>query len=559
MLRLNAASLAALLLLPVSFPVAHAAPAASAAAQTLAARIDASIGGYYKAGEPGATIIVTRGGATVFRKAYGVADIGSKQALDAAMTLRLGSITKQFTAVAILMLAEEGKLALTDDITRFLPDYPTQGKTITIEHLLTHTSGIQSYTGKLAYVGTMDKDVTVNQMIDSFKNDPMLFAPGERFDYNNSGYFLLGAIIEKVSGKTYADFLAERIFTPLGMAHTAFEGKERSKGPRAAGHAKGETGFGPAPALSMTQPYAAGALVSNVDDLARWDQAISDGKLLKAASWNKAFTPYKLASGKLTGYGYGWEIGSLNGVAKVAHSGGINGYSTYAVRLPAKKVYVTVLSNTESGGIDPQMVATKAAALAIGKPFPDHKAVVVAPAVLEKYVGVYTIDDKNTRTVRVADGKLSMQRTGRERIELKPYKDNAFFFPDSLATLEFVRNAKGEVTALKMINDGGEPVIHPRTAGKPLERSAVTIAPATFDIYVGRYELAPGFVLEVKRDGEKMVAVGTGQPAIDILPLSDTVFFSNTVDAELHFEKNADGVVQLVLHQGGQKMPGKRL
>ncbi len=557
--RLHAVSLAVFLLLPASFSAVHAAATASTASNALAERIDASVRGYYKADEPGATIIVTRAGATVFRKAYGLADIASKQPMDAAMTLRLGSITKQFTAVAILMLAEDGKLALTDELTRFLPGYPTQGNNITIEHLLTHTSGIQSYTGKPAYAETMDKDVTVSQMIDSFKNDPMLFAPGERFDYNNSGYFLLGAIIEKVSGKSYAEFLAQRIFTPLGMDHTAFEGSERVKGVRAAGHSKGDAGFGAARPLSMTQPYAAGSLVSTVDDLARWDQAITAGKLLKAASWKKAFTPYKLASGASTGYGYGWELGKLQGAAKIAHGGGINGFSTYALRVPAHQVYVAVLSNTESGLTHPEMIATKVAALAIGKPFPDHKPVKVAAATLQQYVGVYTIDKDNTRTIRLEDGKLTMQRTGRERFPLTAYKQNGFYFPDSLATLEFVRNAKGEVSSLNMTNDGGDPVSHARTAAKPLERIAVKIAAATFDTYVGRYELAPGFALEVKRDGGKMLAQGTGQPAVEILPLSDTVFFSNTVDAEFHFEKNADGVVQLVLHQGGQKMPGKRL
>lgn len=557
--RLSAISLAVLLLLPASFTVVHAATATAAADKTLAAKIDASIGGYYKADEPGATVIVTRDGATVFRKAYGMADTANKQVMDAAMTLRLGSITKQFTAVAILMLADEGKLALTDDITRFLPDYPTQGKKITIEHLLTHTSGIQSYTGKPAYMETMAMDFTVNQMIDGFKNDPMLFAPGERFDYNNSGYFLLGAIIEKISGQSYAKFLEQRIFIPLGMTHTAYEGNERSKGLRAAGHSKGEAAYGPAMRLSMTQPYAAGSLVSSVDDLARWENAIAAGKLLKAASWKKAFTPYTLTNGKSTGYGYGWEIGSLNGASKIAHGGGINGFSTYALRVPEKKVFVAVLSNTESGGTQPQMVATKVAAIAIGKPFPEHKAVTVAPEVLQEYVGVYTIDDKNTRTIRLEDGKLTMQRTGRERLPLTAYKENAFFFQDSLATLEFVRDAKGDVTALAMTNDGGDPLIQARTAAKPVERTAVKIAAATFDSYLGRYQLAPGFLIEVKRDGDKMVAQGTGQPAFEIFPLSETTFFAKVVDAEFHFERAADGAMQLVLNQGGRKMPGKRI
>ena len=555
--RLSAVSLAVILLFPPSFTVVHAAPATAAADQALAAKIDATVSGYYKADEPGATVIVTHDGATVFRKAYGMADTGSKQAMDAAMTLRLGSITKQFTATAILMLAEEGKLALSDEITRFLPDYPTQGKKITIEHLLTHTSGIQSYTGKPGYIKTMAQDFTVDQMIDTFKNDPMEFAPGERFHYNNSGYFLLGAIIEKVSGQSYAKFVEQRIFIPLAMTNTAYEGHERIKGPRAAGYSKGDTSFVPARPLSMTQPYAAGSLVSSVDDLARWDAAIAEGKLLKAASWKKAFTPYTLTNGKSTGYGYGWEIGRLNGATKIAHGGGINGFATYALRLPEKKVFVAVLSNSESA--NPEMIATKVAAIAMRKPFPDYKAVTLAPEVLEKYVGVYTIDDKNTRTIRLEDGKLTMQRTGRERFPLTAYKENGFFFPGSLATLEFVRGANGEVTGLAMTNDGGDPVTHPRTSEKPLERTAVKIAAATFDSYLGSYELAPGFRIEVKRDGEKMIAQATGQPAVEIFPLSDTAFFAKMVDAEFHFEKAADGAVQLILNQGGRKMPGKRI
>ena len=432
MSKLSAVCVAVLVLLGA--PVAHAweAPAAVQAAQPLSARLDAAIAPYYKAGEPGATVIVVKDGKTVLRKAYGIADTAGMIPMSADMAMRLGSITKQFTAVAILMLAEEGKLALTDDITRFFPDYPTRGKTITVEHLLTHTSGIVSYTSRPEYPLTMARDVTVTQMIDSFKNEPLEFEPGTAYRYNNSGYFLLGAIIEKVSGQPYAKFLEQRIFVPLGMENTAYEGFERGKAPRAAGHAPEEKGFGRSAALSMTQPYAAGSLVSTVDDLARWDAAIAAGKLLKPASWQRAFTPYTLANGKSTGYGYGWEVRRLQGAQLVGHGGGINGFSTYALRLPEEKVFVAVLSNAEDGLANPAVVANRAAALAIGKPFPEFKEIALDAATLERYTGVYEVDKAVTRTFRRDGDTLVMQRSGRPSVRLKAFSRTGFFVPGGL-------------------------------------------------------------------------------------------------------------------------------
>lgn len=196
-------------------PLVHAAPDGG---QDVAARIDQVLAATYEADAPGATVIVVKDGKTILRKAYGLADVEHKQPLAPDTPMRLGSITKQFTSTAILMLVDEGKIKLDDDITVYLPDYPSQGKKVTIEHLLTHTSGIVSYTGKPDYMANMQKDLTVRQMVDSFKNDPLEFAPGSRYRYNNSGYFLLGAIIEKVSGQTYDKFVEQRIFVPPPMS-----------------------------------------------------------------------------------------------------------------------------------------------------------------------------------------------------------------------------------------------------------------------------------------------------------------------------------------------------
>lgn len=555
MLKLSPLCLAALLLLQLPQGAVHAAPVAASVDQALAVRIDAVVAPYYKPGAPGATLIVVKDGKTLLRKAYGMADVAGKVEMRPDATLRLGSITKQFTAVAIMMLADEGKLSVSDPITEFLPDYPTQGKVITVEHLLTHTSGIVSYTGKPDFRSQSLRDVTVPQMLDYFKNDPIEFTPGTKHAYNNSGYFLLGAIIEKLSGQSYAKFVEQRIFVPLGMTHTAYEGHERAFILRAAGHEKTPAGFGPSQPLSMSQPYAAGSLVSTVDDLAKWDAAISAGKLLKPASWKQAFTAYALADGKSVDYGYGWGVGKLRGSEAISHGGGINGFSTYAMRMPQEKVYVALLTNSDSGMADAALVARKAAALAIGKPFPEHKAITLHAAALDALEGNYKVDEMTNRVVRREGDGLVMQRSGRAPVALHAFAPDRFFLKESTDTLTFNRNAKGEVEQVTVHADGTD-FVNVKTGAAPPARAAVVLDKTTLDAFVGRYELKPGFVLELTRDGEKMFGQATGQPKLLLTPVSSSTFYVKEIDAEIRFN---DGNSQLTLLQGGRSLPARRL
>ncbi|RZA32292.1 MAG: serine hydrolase [Lysobacteraceae bacterium] len=556
MLLRTAICAAVLLLCHPPAALAQDAVKSATAQQDLASRIDASIAPYFKADAPGATVIVVKDGKPVLRRAYGMADTAKGVKMTPEMALRLGSITKQFTATAILMLAEEGKLAVDDDITKHLPDYPAKGKKVTIEHLLTHTSGIPSYTGKPGYMANMAQDMSVAQMIDSFKNDPLEFEPGSQYRYNNSGYFLLGAIIEKISGQTYAGFLEQRIFKPLGMHDTYYEGTGRSKAPVAAGHSRAEKGYGPASPLSMTQPYAAGSLVSTVDDLARWDAAIGAGRLLTPASWQRAFTSYRLSDGKATGYGYGWDVNRVQGETAMGHGGGINGFSTHALRFPDQKVYVVVLTNSDSGPANPAVVARKAAGIAIGKPYREFKEVALEGAALDAVSGSYGVEKGVQRVFRRSADGLVVQRSGRPPVPLKAASNNEFFVPGGLDWFAFQRDAGGKVTAVTHYQDGN-PVMSPRTGDAPAARQAVKIANAVFDTRVGRYELQPGFVMALSREGDRYFAQATGQGRIEIFPLSETVFFSNDVDAEISFAPAAGQ--GFVLKQGGREIPARRL
>jgi D-alanyl-D-alanine carboxypeptidase len=566
-MTLTPIALATLLLMQIPVSLAQDANKSAPAKQTTTAtasitqQLDQIGTAYYKANQPGATVIVVKDGKTLLRKAYGIANIANKEALQADHVMRLGSITKQFTSVAILLLVEEGKIALNDPVTKFFPDYPASGKGITVEHLLTHTSGIPSYTGKPNFVASAGKDISVQEMVDSFKSDAVEFEPGTAYKYNNSGYFLLGAIIEKVSGESYAKFVEKRLFTPLGMKNTAYEGYERSKQARAAGYSQRTGTFEPSMKISMTQPYAAGSLTSTVDDLAQWDAAVSAGKLLKAEHWKRAFTSYKLKNGQDTNYGYGWGVGQFESQPMLSHGGGIPGFSTFALSLPKDKVYVAVLTNADSGLAQPEMVAMRLAASAIGKPIPEFKVVSLDEKTLDQYVGVYRIDENNRRIVVREGDKLVMTRTNGPRTVMQAYSQNGFFKDNnSLLRVEFNKNAKGEVVDA-VVHQQGTSVSHPKlNEALPEAPKAFVMTAEQFDVFAGDYELKPNFILNVRREGTKFITQATGQGIVNIVPVSADTFSAPDVGAQLKFEKAADGkITQLILTQGGQNMPAKKV
>ncbi|MDT7779005.1 MAG: hypothetical protein QOC99_1517 [Acidobacteriota bacterium] len=550
-------SLAALLLVLSLHAVAFAAAADDVQAVKA---MDELLTKAYPPGGPGATVIVVKDGKTLLRKGYGMADLELGVAVEPDMVFRLGSVTKQFTATSILMLAEQGKLSLSDDITKFFPDYPTRGRTITVEHLLTHTSGIKSYTSIPAWMGMWRKDMTVTELIDLFKNEPMDFAPGEQWLYNNSGYILLGAIIEKVSGQTYEQFVQKNIFEPLGMKHSFYGSATRVIPRRVPGYSMTREGIENAQYLSMTQPYAAGSLLSNVDDLALWDAALYTDKLLKQASLQKAFTPYVLKDGTSTGYGYGWGKTSYEGHTMIEHGGGIPGFSTMVIRMPDDRVFVALLTNRDYASADDN--ALRVAALAIGKPFRPAVAVAVPATELEPLIGVYQINEKETYVVKLDGGRLLIQRNAGRPNEVFPLSATEFFYDkESLDRLTFSKDAAGKVTGLKVTRHFGPATAATRT-DKPLPKTkeAIKLDPSVLERYVGVYEFLPTFSITVVHRGEGLFAQATGQQEFEIFPESEKLFFLKVIDAQLEFQTGADGkVTGLILHQGGHDSPAKKV
>ena len=296
----------------------------------------------------GMTIGVARGDETLHLKGYGLADIENSVAASENSVYRIGSITKMFTAVAILLLVEEDKLSLDDPLTKFLPDYPGPGGHATVRQLLQHTSGIFSFTDRPNHRGNQRNDMTLEEITASFRDQPLHFEPGEKYRYCNSGYLLLGMIIEKVSKISYEDFLREEIVDPHEIGFVVYDRHRKIIPHRARGYgAWGDSKFNAA-FVSMTQPFAAGALASDADSLLRWSKALMRNEVLQPESFEKMTTPGKLNNGKRTRYGFGCQVETLKGQRVIRHGGGIPGFVTELAFFPETELSVVVLTNTTS-------------------------------------------------------------------------------------------------------------------------------------------------------------------------------------------------------------------
>lgn len=509
----------------------------------------------FKPGETGCAALVAKNGQIIYKKAFGMANLELNVPMQPDMVFRIGSITKQFTAVSILQLMEQGKLSLQDDIRKFISDYPTQAYNITIENLLTHTSGIKSYTNVPEFQKYVREDKTPQEAIDMFRNLPMEFAPGTKWNYNNSGFFLLGYIIEKITGKTYAEYVEENIFKPAGMTNSCYGSDTKLIKNRAYPYKPDGNGFANADYLSMKLPYSAGALMSTVEDLYKWNRALISGKLIKKESLDKAFTEYKLTSGKGTGYGYGWFIKELQGSRTIEHGGGINGYLTNSIYLPAEDVFVAVFSNNE--GKAPEMVSTKMAAIAIGKPW-NYKEIPLDKTTIDAFAGIYEDEDKNQRTIIPDGDKLFSQRPGSPMYRILPFEKDKFYFNDSFTTVAFSRDASGKVISC-VTDDRGVKTAWIKTEKAIPVHTEIKLSPDILSKYAGDYELAPGFLITVTTEGDRLFTQATGQGRVEAFAESETKFFLKIVDANFEFVKDDSGKYKFVLHQGGMTMEGKKV
>lgn len=322
------------------------------------AALDAVVRAHANQGRFMGSVLVARGEQVLLSKGYGLADVAQKIPNEPTTKFRIGSVTKQFTAVAILLLEERGKLSVDDLVKKHLPDAPAAWDKVTIFHLLTHTSGIPSFTDFSDYATFKTVATTSEKLVEHFRDRPLDFEPGTRKSYSNSGYVLLGYLIEKISGRTYAEFLEENVFKPLGMTDSGYD-TGKGVAHEALGYQPGSDGPRPADFVDMSVPYSAGSLYSTALDLWKWNRGLFGGKLLSEDSVRRMTTPFK------DYYGFGVGVGWLHGHQVVGHAGGIEGFSVFLMCFPDEQVTVAVLGNLS--GPDPQMIARELGAMMHGE------------------------------------------------------------------------------------------------------------------------------------------------------------------------------------------------
>jgi CubicO group peptidase (beta-lactamase class C family) len=398
------------------------------------------------------TVLVMKQNKVLLRKAYGMADRELNIPNTPESKMEIGSLTKQFTAAAVLQLVEQGKLSLDDKLSKFFPSF-YKGDSVTIHMLLNHSSGIPSFTDLTGFNKVEKLVWSRDSMIAFFNNKPYDFTPGTNFKYNNSGPFLLGYIIEKVSGMSYETYLQKNILDKLAMTNTGLNNWDKILPLRAKGYEMVKNKVVNAPYIALEWPFSSGAMYSTIDDLYKWDRALYSNMILTAGSLQKMFTPGK---GK---YGYGFFIDSLEKHPRIRHTGGIPGFNSHMARFPQDDVFIIVIGNTaitQNNTLRVVNVLTEGLEnimfdIPVEVPYV-HKEVAIDPSLLDKYVGKY--DGGLIMQFVKKDNKLYRHRDGFPDIELKPESNTKFFYADdSNRQLEFELDAKGNVTKTWFINN----------------------------------------------------------------------------------------------------------
>ena len=394
---------------------------------------------------PGCVVLVAKNDKIIYRKAFGQANTELKIPMQADMLFRIGSMTKQFTAIAVLQLVEEGKISLRDSIQDYIKDFPSKGYTITIENLLTQTSGIKDYLSEISNPSKQKETYTPRDGVDYIKDAPLNFKPGSNYKYSNSNYYLLGYIIEVVTGEQYEKYLQENVLDKAGLKSTFYIGYEKNISNMAQGYSKFDGKTEKATLQPVDILYSAGGLISNVDNIYKWHEALYNQKLVTKETLEKATTPYKFLDGTLSQYGYGWFIKSLDESKTIEHSGSTDGFQSDEIYLPNENIFVVTLFNCYEASMDWQLLTNDITKIALGKPM--NNEVKVKVDVLKNYVGEYeaNLNGVNHKLiVTFSDGRLSIEASNPAdrltKVLLYAKSENEFYIKEAPLRFEFVKD-----------------------------------------------------------------------------------------------------------------------
>lgn len=394
-------------------------------------------------------VLVAVDGTPILQRAVGEANREWHVPNTVNTRFRIGSTTKTFTAVAILRLVDEGKVALDDPAARYMPDLPPAWAGVTIRMLLSHTSGVPDY---VAAPNFRERETHLIQTPESLlalvRETPLDFVPGADWRYSNTGYLLLGLVIEKVSGRRYPDYLRDEFFQPLGMADTGYETEDAIIEGRASGYMRTRDGWAAGPFITPSSAYAAGALYSTVGDMLKWDQALYGDRLVSSAGRDLMFTVVR------NDYGLGWEVRPAWGTARVGHRGAIPGFQASFQRYPERRLTVVALSNSELGVSE--KLATDLAGLCLGASvYPTEVA--LTPETLDGFTGDYrNADGFPVKVVRQGE-RLMVYYGDQPAAVMHAAGPSDFFLKESDAGLAF-RSEAGRITALVVHQGGGDHV-----------------------------------------------------------------------------------------------------
>jgi CubicO group peptidase (beta-lactamase class C family) len=416
-----------------------------------AAAIDQYLQAQVKTNECSGVVLVANNGHTMYEKAFGYANREWMIANNPQSKFEIGSLTKQFTAAAILHLVEQGKLRLDDKLSAFYPGYP-KGDIITLHMLLNHTSGIVDFTALPRFAAVHTLPLSEDSVIALFKDQPLSFSPGTKWQYSNSGYFLLGCIIEKVSKMPYPAYLEENLIKKAGLKNTLVNRPDSVLANRANGYSRrGKDRWENAAYFAMELPFSAGAMISTAEDLFRWQTALYSGKIISMDMLTKMTTPYQ------SGYGYALRIDSVEHHLRFSHGGAIPGFTSFLGAIPSKGISIIVLTNDE-GNADAIGDALSAAlfGLPLELPYkPEERP--IDTAILKRYVGRYKLGETTNFELIEKEGKLFLKPAGGSEMELKPESETKFFFArDNAQEFEFKVNAQGAITNYYFINKGSK-------------------------------------------------------------------------------------------------------
>lgn len=410
--------------------------------------IDQLLNKYYSMNKFMGSVLVVRDGEIIISKGYGFADIAHNVHNTPQTAFRIGSVSKQFTAMAILQLYDKELLDINDPISKYIPYYPN-GEKITIHNLLNHTSGIPNLTDFEGFQNYMKIDHEIDEILEYFMNKPLEFDPGEQFKYSNSGYIVLSKIIEVVSEQPFKTYISENIFQPLDMQNSGLDDYYTIIPGMAEGYIFWDGNYRYDEYVSMTIPLGGGGLYSSAEDLYKWDRALYESDILSDSSKNLMFSKSVIqdSSDTTTYYGYGWGISKEDGKTKYSHSGGIEGFLSYIGRYPDDDLTIIILANnilTSLGGIRKSIFA-----ILTDKPyeFPEiNIEIEIDPAIFEKYTGVYRLSPDLEFTILIDNDKYFVQGPEGERLELYPKSELSFFIKEIDIIIDFIienNNVKG--------------------------------------------------------------------------------------------------------------------